>query len=82
MDEIYKINEHLYIGAYWPRLNFDKIEQAGITAIVNLMERKHYIPPLGKFDYLYKGFPDDTYPPHEFIGEILNFMDKHIKGAN
>ena len=38
MDEIYKVNENLYIGAYWPRLNFKKIEQEGITAIVNLME--------------------------------------------
>lgn len=82
MDEIYQINENLFIGAYWPRLNFEKIEKAGITAIVNVMEKKHYMPPIGKFAYLYRGFPDDTYPPHELIEEILNFMDKHIKKKN
>ena len=79
MDDIYKIDENLYIGAYWPRLNFEKIEEAGITAIINLMENKHYMPPIGKYAYLYKGFPDNTYPPHEFIDEILDFMNKHIK---
>jgi len=82
MDEIYKVNENLYIGAYWPRLNFEKLEQEGITAIVNLMEKKHYFPPFRRYAYLYKGFPDNTYPPHELIEEILNFMDKHIKEKN
>ena len=79
MDEIYKVNENLYIGAYWPRLNFNKLEREGITAIVNLMVEKHYTPPLRKYAYLHKGFHDDTYPPHEYIKEILNFMDLHIK---
>lgn len=79
IDEIYKIKENLYIGAYWPRLNFKKLEEEGITAIVNLMEKKHYMPPFRRYAYLYKGFPDNTYPPHELIEEILNFMDKHIK---
>ena len=79
MDEIYKINANLYIGAYWPRLNFEKLEREGITAIVNLMEKKHYIPPSRRYAYLYKGFPDNTYPLHTLIEDILNFMDKHIK---
>lgn len=82
MDEIYKVNENIYIGAYWPRLNFNKLEREGITAIVNLMDEKLYTPPLRKYAYLYKGFPDDTYPPHEYLKEILNFMDLHIKERN
>jgi len=79
MDEIYKVNENIYIGAYWPRLNFNKIEREGITAIVNLMDEKLYTPPWRKYAYLYKGFPDNTYPPHSYLKEILDFMDVHIK---
>jgi protein-tyrosine phosphatase len=79
MDDIYKICDKLYIGAYWPQLNFEKITNAGITAIVNLMEEKHYIPPFRKFYYLHKGFPDNSYPPHEYLKKILDFMDTHIK---
>ena len=79
MDEIYKVHENLYIGAYWPRLNFNKIKGAGITAIVNLMDEKLYTPPWRKYAYLYKGFPDNTYPPHSYLKEILDFMDVHIK---
>ncbi|MHA1254323.1 MAG: dual specificity protein phosphatase family protein [Promethearchaeota archaeon] len=82
MDEIYKVNENMYIGAYWPRLNFNKIDREGITAIVNLMVEKHYTPPLRKYAYLHKGFHDDTYPPHEYLKEILNFIDLHIKEKN
>ena len=82
MDEIDKVNENIYIGAYWPRLNFKKIEKEGITAIINLMEEKLYTPPLHRYAYLHKGFPDNTYPPHNYLEEILNFMDKHIKGNN
>jgi protein-tyrosine phosphatase len=82
MDEIYKIENNLYIGAYWPQLDFQKLKKEGITAIVNLMEKKHYTPPIKKFAYLYKGFPDDTYPPHEYIKEILDFIDEHIKKRN
>ena len=51
----------------------------GITAIVNLMEENLYDPTHLGFDYLHKGFPDDTYPPHEYIEEILNFIDLHLK---
>ncbi|MFX1427213.1 MAG: dual specificity protein phosphatase family protein [Promethearchaeota archaeon] len=50
----------------------------GITAIVNLMEENLYDPtPLGYY-YLHKGFADDTYPPHEYLDEILNFIDLHL----
>ena len=82
LDEIYKITDQLYIGAYWPRLNFEKMSKEGITAIVNLMEHRHYRPPIRRFKYLFKGFPDNTYPPHEYIEEILNFMEEHIKKKN
>jgi len=51
----------------------------GITAIVNLMEENLYNPTQLGFHYLHKGFPDDTYPAHEYIDEILNFIDFHIK---
>lgn len=79
MDQIYKVQRNLYIGAYWPRLNFKKFKEIGITAIVNLMEENLYNPiPLG-FAYLFKGFPDDWYPPHSYIKEILEFIDVHIK---
>ncbi|MFX0071954.1 MAG: dual specificity protein phosphatase family protein [Candidatus Hermodarchaeota archaeon] len=78
MDEIFKVHKNLYIGAYWPQLNFNKLKEIGITAIVNLMEMNHYTPPEG-FIYLYKGFPDNTYPPHRYLKEILNFIDENIK---
>jgi protein-tyrosine phosphatase len=51
----------------------------GITAIVNLMEENLYNPTHLGFHYLHKGFPDDTYPPHEFLDEILNFINFHLK---
>lgn len=77
MDDIYQIQDNLYIGAYWPRLNFEKINNAGITAIINLMEDNLYHPPKS-YKYLYKGFPDETYVPAEFLNEIFQFMDKHL----
>ncbi|MFX0058517.1 MAG: dual specificity protein phosphatase family protein [Candidatus Hodarchaeota archaeon] len=81
MDQIYKIQENLYIGAFWPKLNFDEFKKFGITAIVNLMEVSHYDPtPMG-FKYLHKGFPDDRYPPHSYIKEILEFIDFNIKNG-
>jgi protein-tyrosine phosphatase len=80
LDEIYQITDKLYIGAYWPQINFKKLNEEGITAIVNLMEDNLYEPP-DNFAYLYKGFPDNTYPPHEFLAEILEFIDFHIKNG-
>jgi len=68
----------LYIGAYWPRLNFEKFKKIGITAIVNLMEEKLYDPKPQGFAYLHKGFPDDSYPPHEYLEEILEFIGQHL----
>jgi protein-tyrosine phosphatase len=79
LDDIYQVYNNLYIGAYWPRLNFNKLKQIGITAIVNLMDENLYNPiPFG-FSYLHKGFPDDTYPPHSYIKTILDFIDEYIK---
>lgn len=78
MDKIFEVYKNLFIGAYWPRLNFKKFKEIGITAIVNLMEESLYNPIHLGFSYLHKGFPDDTYPPHEFLDEILKFMDFHL----
>jgi protein-tyrosine phosphatase len=79
LDDIYQVHQNLYIGAYWPRLNIEKLKKIGITAIVNLMEENLYDPTHDGFYYLHKGFPDDTYPPHSSIKEILEFLDFHIK---
>ncbi|MFW9771563.1 MAG: dual specificity protein phosphatase family protein [Candidatus Thorarchaeota archaeon] len=79
LDQIYRIDDNLYIGAYWPRLNFEKFKELGITAIVNLMEENLYNPTSQGFTYLHKGFPDDWYPPHSFIKEILEFIDINIR---
>jgi len=54
-------------------------KEIGITAIVNLMEENLYNPTHLGFSYLHKGFPDDTYPPHEFLDEILRFIEIHIE---
>lgn len=81
MDQIYKIQENLYIGAYWPRLNFETCKKAGITAIVNLMEVNHYNPTVLGYKYLHKGFPDDSYPPHSYLKEILDFIDLNIQNG-
>jgi protein-tyrosine phosphatase len=79
LDQIYRVHKNLYIGAYWPRLNFEKFKKLGITAIVNLMEEDLYDPrPLG-FEYLHRGFPDDWYPPHSFLKDILEFIDEQIE---
>lgn len=80
LDQIYQVHDNLYIGAYWPRLNFKRFKEEGITAIVNLMEENLY-DPRPEFKYLHKGFPDDWYPPHEYLEEILAFIDDHIKGG-
>ena len=82
LDEIYKITDTLYIGAYWPRLNFKKIKRASITAIVNLMHQKYYRPPRRLYAYLHKGFDDDTYPSHDIISDVLRFIGIHIKEKN
>ena len=81
LDAIYKVHKNLYIGAYWPRLNFKKFKKIGITAIVNLMEENHYDPrPLG-FAYLHRGFPDEWYIPDGYLKDILEFIDEHIKNG-
>ncbi len=83
MDDIYHIDDlPLYIGAYWPRLNYKTLMREGVTAIVNLMDEKLYTPPLRKFRYLYKGFPDETRPPDGYVEIVLKFIDKQIKEKN
>ena len=79
LDQIFEVHPNLYIGAYWPRLNFQKFKEIGITAIVNVMEDNLYNPESLGFHYLHKGFPDDWYVPHSYLKEILDFIDIHIK---
>ncbi|MFX1324140.1 MAG: dual specificity protein phosphatase family protein [Promethearchaeota archaeon] len=79
LDQIYEVHKNLYIGAYWPRLNFRKLKEIGITAIVNLMEESYYDPSYLGFSYLHKGFPDDYYTPHKYFDEILEFIEKNLK---
>ena len=79
LDAIYKVHENLYIGAYWPRIDFEELKKEEITAIVNVMENDLYDPRPEGFHYLFKGFPDNTYPSHLFLKEILDFIDEHIK---
>jgi protein-tyrosine phosphatase len=45
------------------------------------MEEKRYDPTHQGFAYLHKGFPDDSYPPHEYIEEILEFIDNHTQNG-
>lgn len=79
LDEVYKVSNRLFIGAYWPQLNFKRIKKKGIIAIVNLMEDNIYDPRSLGFAYLFKGFPDETYPSHDDLKDILNFIDTHIQ---
>lgn len=79
LDEVYNVYPRLFIGAYWPQLNFQRIKRKGIIAIVNLMEDNLYDPCSLGFTYLYKGFPDETYPSHEYIEDILDFIEEHIQ---
>lgn len=78
-DQIFEVHENLFLGAYWPKLNFDEIKKKGITAIVNLMEKNYYDPRSQGYAYLHKGFPDDWHLSWGFLEEILNFIEKHIK---
>ena len=45
------------------------------------MEENLYDPTHQGFAYLHKGFPDDSYPPHDSIEEIINFIDKHLQSG-
>ncbi|MHA1805360.1 MAG: dual specificity protein phosphatase family protein [Promethearchaeota archaeon] len=79
MIYIFKVHENLYLGGYWPDFNLQKLKEIGITAIVNLMEENLYDPRSHGFFYKYKGFPDDWYVPHEYLDEILEFIDTHVE---
>ncbi|MHA1687791.1 MAG: dual specificity protein phosphatase family protein, partial [Promethearchaeota archaeon] len=79
MTYIFKVYENLYFGGYWPDFNLPKLKEMGITAIINLMEENLYDPRPHSFKYKYKGFPDDWYVPHEYLDEILEFIDVHVE---
>ncbi len=78
-EYVFEIRKNLFIGGYWPGLNFKRLKEIGITAIVNLMEENLYDPRPHGIAYLFRGFADDWYVPHEYLGEIFEFIDKHIK---
>lgn len=78
LDDIYQITDSLYIGAYWPRINFKILKRKGITAILNLMEDNLYEPDK-KYSYLHLGFPDETYPSHDLLKKALDFIDVNIQ---
>ncbi|MFX1573156.1 MAG: dual specificity protein phosphatase family protein [Promethearchaeota archaeon] len=71
----------MYLGAYWPKLNFRKLKEIGITTIVNLMEENLYDPTYLGFSYLHKGFADDSYLSHDYLEEILTFIDLHLNNG-
>ena len=79
LNYIFEVHDNLYIGGYWPSLDFKRLKETGITAIVNLMEENVYNPRPHGFAYLYRGFADDWYVPHEFLKEIFEFIDYHIE---
>lgn len=79
LDDVYMVNEKIYIGAYWPRINFKKLKKLGITSIINLMEDNLYDPRPEGFNYLHEGFPDNTYVSYEKLKKILSFMDVQLK---
>ena len=79
LNSIFEVHKNLYISGYWPSLDFHKLKDIGITAIVNLMENKVYDPRPYGFAYLYRGFADDWFVPHEYIEEIFDFIDNHIR---
>jgi protein-tyrosine phosphatase len=81
IDKIDKVYDRLYISGCWPSLNFKDIKKKGITTIINLMERELYESPSDEYAYLHRGFSDNHYPPHEYLEEILNFLDAHIKNS-
>ena len=41
----------------------------------------YFVAQAEGFDYLYRGFADDWYVPHEFLEEIFEFIDYHIKNG-
>lgn len=82
LNSIFEVHKNLFIGGYWPSLDFKKLKEIGITAIVNLMDENVYDPRPYGFDYLYRGFVDDWFVPHEYIEDIFKFVDDHLKGKN
>ncbi|MHA1805359.1 MAG: dual specificity protein phosphatase family protein [Promethearchaeota archaeon] len=82
LDDIHEVHENIYIGAYWPQLNFKKMKKLGIRAIINVMEESYYDPRSEGFQYLHEGFPDNKNIPHESLEKILDFMDYHLRRGN
>ena len=78
LNYVFEVHKNLYIGGYWPKLDFQKLKEKGITAIVNLMDENVYDPRPQGFAYLFRGFADDWYVPHGYLDEIFEFIDHHI----
>lgn len=82
LNSIFEVHKNLFIGGYWPSLDFQKLKEIGITAIVNLMDENVYDPRSYGFDYLYRGFVDDWFVPHDYLEDIFEFVDDHLKRKN
>lgn len=79
INPVFEVYKNLFIGGYWPTLDFEKLKKLGIIAIVNLMEENVYDPREKGFAYLYRGFCDDWYIPHSYLKDIFDFIDTHIR---
>ncbi|MFX0061550.1 MAG: dual specificity protein phosphatase family protein [Candidatus Hermodarchaeota archaeon] len=79
MTEITQIHERLYISG---QFSVEKMEstfrELQIVAIVNLLNDYSYEPPSG-IVYLWSGFRDRSYIPHQQLEEILTFIAENIK---
>jgi len=80
MEKIYKIKDNLYISSYRAIKKLKKLRKEGITAIVNLMEKRKY-DPRPEFEYLFKPIKDRTYISYEDLHEILSFIDQKIRNG-
>lgn len=45
------------------------------------MEENLYDPTYLGFSYLHKGFADDSYLSHDYLEEILTFIDLHLNNG-
>jgi protein tyrosine phosphatase len=78
MENIYQINEHLFISSYRAAKKLKKVKKKGITAIISLMEKKKF-DLSSQFAFMYKSIRDRTYIASKTIDEILNFIYEHSR---
>ncbi|MGV9171194.1 MAG: dual specificity protein phosphatase family protein [Promethearchaeia archaeon] len=80
MARLYKIASRLYISSYRAAKKDKRLKKAGITAVVNLMEKeKGHIG--SEYNYLHKSLKDEKYIEKEDLKDILEFIDRNIKNG-